>query len=97
MIAQCLALLITKAFMVSVCMCGCCRRLTLTTDSVMVWLKRRPYTRKYIFILLKYMNWLFSFLQAISVYGILSADQLVLGLARQKSEGSATELCCEQD
>ena len=41
----------------------------------MVWLKRRPYTSKYnIFILLKYMNWLFSFLQAISVYGILSAD-----------------------
>ena len=64
----------------------------------MVWLKRRPYTSKYnIFILLKYMNWLFSFLQAISVYGILSADQLVLGLAQQKSEGSATELCCEQD
>ena len=57
----------------------------------MVWLKRMPYTSKYnIFILLKYMNWLFSFLQAISVYGILSADQLVLGLARQKSEGSAT-------
>ena len=41
------------------------------------------------------MNWLFSFLQAISVYGIPSADQLVLGLARQMSESSAIELCRE--
>ena len=42
-VVQCLALLITKAFMV----CWCCRQLTSTTDSVMVWLKRRPYTSKY--------------------------------------------------
>ena len=45
-----LALLTTKVFIACVWTFGCCKQPTSTTGSIMVWLKRRLYMSKYMYM-----------------------------------------------
>ena len=47
---QYLALLTTKVFIACVWTFGCCKQPTSTTGSIMVWLKRRLYMSKYMYM-----------------------------------------------
>ena len=47
---QYLALLTTKVFIACVWTFGCCKQPTSATGSIMVWLKRRLYMSKYMYM-----------------------------------------------
>ena len=47
---QYLAFLTTKGFIACVWTFGCCKQPTSTTGSIMVWLKRRLYMNKYVYM-----------------------------------------------